>query len=181
MTNKYVLCGGLAFSADKDMKKLKVYAQKGWFLEDMAFGMFYRLKKGKPDNTEFAVDYQSKPGDEYFNIFSEAGWTHLFSLSNEIHFFSAAEGSKAIYTDRTSELERDSLQKERFKRWLIMTSLLFVVTSVLHLFIFSKVTSTYLSVALLIAWFVIGLLPFIFTLLPYLGYSYRVRKLSRLV
>ena len=114
-------------------------------------------------------------------MFSKSSWTHLFSISDEIHFFSAAEGSKAIYTDRTSELDRDMLQKERFKRWLIMTSLLFGVTSVLHLFISSKVTSTYLSVALLIAWFVIGLLPFIFTLMPYLGYAYRVRKLRELI
>ncbi|MDI3411344.1 hypothetical protein QKW52_18370 [Bacillus sonorensis] len=41
---KYIMSDGLAFSEEKDMKKLSDMASKGWVLDSFAF-MGYRLKK----------------------------------------------------------------------------------------------------------------------------------------
>ncbi len=40
MKSKYVMIGGLAFSEEKDMKKLGNYASEGWLLDSIVGGFF---------------------------------------------------------------------------------------------------------------------------------------------
>lgn len=43
---KYMMSGGLAFSEDKDMEKLRQFSLKGWHVSGFKF-MGYTLKKDK--------------------------------------------------------------------------------------------------------------------------------------
>ena len=78
MNKKYVMVGGLAFSEEKDMDKLKKYAKEGWMLEGIAFGLFYKFKKDEPKDIDYNLDYQSEADEEYFSIFLDAGWMRVF-------------------------------------------------------------------------------------------------------
>ncbi|MFD1852244.1 hypothetical protein [Oceanobacillus bengalensis] len=42
---QYIMSGGLAFSEDKDMEKLRRYSLDGWHVSDFKF-MGYTLEKG---------------------------------------------------------------------------------------------------------------------------------------
>src|SRR5690625_4194842 len=96
MRYKYVMISGFAFGEKGDMKKLKKLAKEGWILDELT-PLFYKLKSGEPQNIDYSLDYQSDYDEEYFRIFHEAGWTHRATLADEIHIFSAPEGTNPIY------------------------------------------------------------------------------------
>src|SRR5690625_4183463 len=104
---KYISSGGLAFSEDKDMEKLRRLSLKGWHVSDFKF-MGYTLEKGESSDYIYSVDYRSLKGEEdeeYFDLFSSAGWTHVTSEGN-IHLFRARPGTKPMYTDRDTTVEK---------------------------------------------------------------------------
>src|SRR5690625_772821 len=104
---KYITSGGLAFYEDKDMEKLRRFSLKGWHVSDFKF-MGYTLEKGESSDYIYSVYYRSlKEGKdgEYFDLFSTAGWTHVTSEGN-IHLFRASPGTKPIYTDRDTTVEK---------------------------------------------------------------------------
>lgn len=49
---------GLAFSEEKDMKKLSDMASKGWLLDSFAV-MGYKLRKAEPRNVTYSLDYRA--------------------------------------------------------------------------------------------------------------------------
>lgn len=57
MKNKYVMIGGFAFSEESDMEKLRNYAKKGWILERVVGGFFYKLRKDEPQDIIYSLDY----------------------------------------------------------------------------------------------------------------------------
>lgn len=68
---KYITSGGLAFSEDKDMEKLRRFSLKGWHVNDFKF-MGYTLEKGESSDYIYSVDYRSLKEDEeeeYFDFF----------------------------------------------------------------------------------------------------------------
>lgn len=104
---KFIMSNGLAFSENKDMEKLRRYSLKGWHVRDFKF-MGYTLEKGKSSDFIYSVDYRLlKEGEEeeYFNLFSSAGWSHVASEA-DIHLFRALPGTKPIYTDRDTTIEK---------------------------------------------------------------------------
>src|SRR5690625_377928 len=104
---KYITSGGLAFSEDKDMEKLRRFSLKGWHVSDFKF-MGYTLEKGESSDYIYSVDYRwLKEGEEeeYFDFFSSSGWSHVTSEGN-IHLFRARPGTKPIYTDRDTTVEK---------------------------------------------------------------------------
>lgn len=104
---KYVMSGGLAFSEDQDMKKLRELSLKGWHVRDFKF-MGYTLEKGISTDYIYSVDYRTlreDEYDEYFEFFSSSGWMHITSEGN-IHLFRAAPGTKPIYSDRETVVEK---------------------------------------------------------------------------
>lgn len=114
---KYIASGGLAFSEDKDMEKLRRFSLKGWHVRDFRF-MGYTLEKGESSDYIYSVDYRSlKKGEEeeYFDLFSSFGWSHVAS-EEDIHLFRAHPGTRPIYTDRDTRTEKyknlsDSMMK----------------------------------------------------------------------
>ncbi len=103
---KYIMSGGLAFSEDKDMDKLRRFSLKGWHVNDFKL-MGYTLVKGDCSDYIYSVDYRSLKEDEeeYFNLFSSSGWSHIAS-EGDIHLFRAHPGTKPIYTDRETRSEK---------------------------------------------------------------------------
>ncbi|QFK71978.1 DUF2812 domain-containing protein [Pradoshia sp. D12] len=102
---KYIMSEGLAFAEDKDMEKLRRYSLKGWHVSDFKL-MGYTLKKGESSDYIYSVDYRSlKEDDEYFDLFSASGWSHVAS-TGDIHLFRAKPDTKPIYSDRDTAVEK---------------------------------------------------------------------------
>ncbi|AKG03413.1 hypothetical protein AAV35_000540 [Salimicrobium jeotgali] len=174
MKKKYVMSRGLAFGEEKDMAKLRSYAKEGWVLDRFApFG--FLLKKGEAQDLSFAVDYNKNPDDEYFAYFDQAGWTHVCSEVDYIHVFSAAEGTKPIYSDRETTLGKYEVEKKRTGRValpsLIATILLFVLGNL------ESITGI-MGEVLIWSGF-LTMIVFIFSGMPYVGYQYKLSKLKK--
>jgi len=104
---KYITSGGLAFTEQKDMEKLRRYSLKGWHVKKFKF-MGYSLEKGESADYIYSIDYRSLKKDEdddYYDFFTSAGWTHVTSES-DIHLFRAHPGTKPIYTDRDTTVSK---------------------------------------------------------------------------
>ncbi|OCA86180.1 DUF2812 domain-containing protein [Bacillus sp. FJAT-27986] len=102
---RYIMSEGLAFAEDKDMEKLRRYSLKGWHVSDFKL-MGYTLKKGESSDYIYSVDYRSlKEDDEYFDLFSASGWSHVAS-TGDIHLFRAKPDTKPIYSDRDTAVEK---------------------------------------------------------------------------
>lgn len=174
---KYVPSGGLAFFEEKDMKKLSNYAKEGWILESFA-GIGYKLRKGEPRNIEYSLDYQKEVDDEYFTFFEEAGWSHVCSVGNEIHLFSAPTGTKPIYSDKPTTIEK----YEREKKQMGKAALPFFTSTVVFMFFSSLSKYGWLSENTGNFFELLGmvsLIILIFPGLPYISYQFRLNKLRK--
>lgn len=60
---KYITSGGLAFSENKDMEKLRRYSLKGRHVFDFSF-MGYSLERGKKSDYIYSIDYRWLKEDE---------------------------------------------------------------------------------------------------------------------
>lgn len=176
MKNKYVMIRGFAFSEESDMNKLKNYAKKGWILGSIVAGFFYRLKKDKPQNIDYSLDYQSEATEEYFNLFKEAGWTPIVSVGNEMHIFSAQEGTKPIYSDCESEIDKYARVKKQTGKGAIYSFIAMIIFALL-----GKSSSIILKPIFIVAnvLFIVSMIAFIFNFMPYLAYTYRLRKMKK--
>ncbi|REK71303.1 DUF2812 domain-containing protein [Paenibacillus paeoniae] len=172
---KYVTSGGLAFTEVRDMKKLGKYARKGWLLESFApFG--YRLRKGEPQDLIYSVDYQEAADADYVSLFEEAGWKKVCSTDTDgFHIFSAPPGTRPIYTDQASLMER----YEREQKMTGKTALPLLIVTLVCLFLRSVSLNDWIPNILgqigLIAGLV-SLVLLIFPGLPYLSYSIRLNR-----
>lgn len=104
---KYVMSGGLAFSEDKDMEKLRSFSLKGWHVRQFAF-MGYKLEKGKSTDYIYSIDYCSlndNDAEEYFDFFLSSGWEHI-SSNGYIHLFRALPGTKPIHSHQETVVEK---------------------------------------------------------------------------
>lgn len=117
---KYITSGGLGFSEDKDMEKLRRFSLKGWHVSDFKF-MGYKLEKGESSDYIYSVDYRSLKEDEeeeYFDFFSSSGWSHIAS-EGDIHLFQAHPSAKPIYSDRDTSVEKYENLNSSMKRLAI--------------------------------------------------------------
>ena len=107
---KYMMSAGLAFSEAADMKKLRREALQGWCLKRF-HGAGYELEKGEREDVIYSIDYrllEPDEKDEYFEMFTIAGWTHVCSEYN-MHIFKADKGTVPIYSD--AESARDKIRR----------------------------------------------------------------------
>ncbi|WP_353626051.1 DUF2812 domain-containing protein [Bacillus sp. JCM 19041] len=68
---KYKMSGGLAFSEDKDMEKLRKLSLKGWHVSNFKF-MGYKLEKGQSADYIYSIDYRTlteEEKEEYLDFF----------------------------------------------------------------------------------------------------------------
>lgn len=174
MKNKYVAITGLAFNEKGDMDKLASLAKKGWILDGIVCGgFFYKLRKEKPRDLIYSVDYQCDCSLEYIGIFKEAGWELVVSAGECIHIFMADAGTKPIYSDNITETDKYESAKNQTKKGSIYTFIAGLLLLILPI-VFKQMNET-LSMVFLVL-FVIDLVFFVFNFLPFLAYSSRIRK-----
>lgn len=167
---------GLAFSEESDMEKLKNYASQGWILEDIVGGLFYKLRKDKPQNIVYSLDYQLEADEEYFTIFKEAGWKHVLSVNNQIHIFSAQAGTKPIYSDSNSEIDKYTCIRNQTKKGTIYSLIIAIVLIGLLVVPAVAVRQIFL---IILALLVIDIFIFVFNFMPYLAYNSRIKQIKR--
>ena len=174
---KYIPSGGLAFYEEKEMKKLAKHAKEGWMLEKFA-GLGYKLRKEEPSDVEYSLDYQKEADDEYFTFFEAAGWSHVCSAGNEIHIFNAPTGTKPIYTDRPTTIEKYEREKKQMGKAALpffISTVVFWLLSVSSNLGWVPESITYLFQGLGI----VSLIILIFPGLPYLSYQLKLLKLRK--
>lgn len=174
MTYKLIPIGGLAFSEEKDLKKLSDYAKKGWLLDSIVTGFFYKLRKDVPQNITYALDYQNAPSPEYFSLISVSGWQKVVSLGT-IHIFSAPEGSTPLYTDRLSEQDKYVMMKAQTGKGALISFMIGI--GLLIIMNFSTLQPPFLFMLVSLS-FLGTLVVFIFNFMPWVMYTWRLRKMS---
>ncbi|WP_234124320.1 DUF2812 domain-containing protein [Clostridium hydrogenum] len=175
MKNKYVMVRGFAFSESSDMEKLRDYAKEGWILEGIS-GLFYKLRKGEAQDIQYSLDYQEEATKEYFDLFTEAGWTHVVSSGNLMHIFSAPVGTKPIYTECASEMDKYSSIRNQMKRGSIYFAIALITLAVLSVVSEVFIKPIFIPIFLL---FILSIFPFTFTFMPYLAYGSRIKKIRK--
>jgi hypothetical protein len=176
MKSKYVMISGFAFTEEGDMEKLKNYARQGWILEDIVGGFFYKLRKDKPQNIVYSLDYQSDTDGEYFTIFKEAGWELVISINNQMHIFLAQAGTKPIYSDSKSEIDKYTRVRNQTRRGTIYSLIIAIV--LISLLVVSVIAIRPIFLIIL-GVLVIDIFIFIFNFMPYLAYNFRIKQISR--
>lgn len=174
---KYTMSGGIAFSEEKDLEKLSDYAKKGWILDRFAlFG--YKLKKAEPQEIQYSMDFQPDADEEYFMYFEEAGWSHVCSVGNQIHIFSASLGIKPIYSDKATIIERYEREKKQMGKAALITltiSVVFLLFNLMSSYGWLPTVIGNISEILLI----ISIIILVFPGLPYLSYLHKLNKLRK--
>ncbi|WP_027956375.1 DUF2812 domain-containing protein [Halobacillus kuroshimensis] len=173
MKKKYIMSQGLALGEEKDMEKLKSYAAQGWMLDGFApFGFW--LKKGRKQHLIFAVDYCHNPDEEYFAYFEAAGWTPVCSAGSHIHIFSAPAGTEPIYSDYESTFNKYAGEKKKCGR-IALPALI----ATMFLSFLSQINSMpFLLTEMFIYTGFAAIIILIFSGMPYLGYTYKLKKLK---
>lgn len=173
---KYILSGGTAFAEKEDLQKLSDYAKKGWLLDRWAlFG--YTLKKGKAQELQYSLDFQENADDEYFLLFKEAGWQHVCSTGHAMHIFSAPSGTKPIYSDVETIIDRYKREKHSVGKAAlsILVAMVFLLLfDVMSLYGWIPEAVGTISEILL----AISTVILVFPGLPYLAYQRKLKKLS---
>lgn len=170
MKYKYIINSGLAFNEESDMKKLENYARQGWILKSIIGGVLYKFKKSKPQEIIYTVDYQIDVNEEYFNIFKEAGWNHILSIENQIHIFSAKSGTRPIYSDLNSEIQKYINIREKVKKWifslLIMAFLFIPLIFIKQIFL------------IIVGLLIIDICMLTLNIMMYISYNNKINKLK---
>lgn len=178
MKNRYVMISGLAFREESDMEKLKNYASQGWILEDIIGGFFYKLKKDKPQDIIYNLDYQPESNEEYFTIFKEAGWKLVVSVENYMHIFSAQAGTKPIYSDCESEIDKYTNIRNRTKKGTLYSLIIAVALIGLLVVSLNAIRPIFLIILGLL---IIDIFMFVFNFMPYLAYNSRIKQIKKMV
>lgn len=174
-STKYIMSGGLAFTEEKDMKKLSDYAKRGWLLEGFA-PLGYRLRRGEPQNLIYSLDYQMNVDEDYDLIFEDAGWTRVCSAGGGLHIFRATAGTPPIYTDKTTLIDK----YEREKKVMGNTALPLLIALILFILVRIMSSNGWLPEIVGDISFFLGLaslVTLVFSGLPYIAYSYKLNKL----
>jgi hypothetical protein len=149
---KYITSGGLAFSEEKDMKKMQRYSRKDWHVRDFAF-MGYTLEKGEEKEYIYSVDYRNLTEgeeEEYFDFFDASGWSHVVSQGN-IHLFRAEPGTVPIYSDK----ETTKVKYANSSKSIVPFTLLIIFITILSWWGASFFSGWFQSVSSAVTWIAI--------------------------
>lgn len=147
---RYIASAGLAFSEHREMKKLERLAAQGWFLDSFTF-TGYRVRRGEPQQLSYCVDYNHaaiQDMDNYVEMFEAGGWTKVCS-TERIHIFSAPKGTRRIYSDSDTVVEKYRSAVKLIKPYLVIplvTLLLFALFAMVNQTGGGKVLESFLLV-----------------------------------
>ena len=129
---KWIVSNGFALGGKKDMNRLAKYSKKGWHFADFK-NMGYILEKGEPHNYIYELDYrelEEEDKEEYLEIMKKAGWTAIYDEFNYI-ILRAEAGTKSIFSDRDSEVEKSKSEGKAIKKSIIGGTIVTVICYIL--------------------------------------------------
>ncbi len=170
------MINGFAFSEESDMEKLKEYARQGWILEDIVGGFFYKLRKDKSQDIIYNLDYQTEANEEYFTIFKEAGWNRIVSVENYMHIFSAQAGTKPIYSDCESEIDKYTSIRNLTRKGTLYSLILAIALIGL---LFVSLVAIKPIFLIIVGLLIIDIFVFVFNFMPYLAYNSRIKQIKK--
>ncbi|GIN86179.1 hypothetical protein J6TS2_25650 [Heyndrickxia sporothermodurans] len=174
---KYIVSNGIAFLEKKDLKMLRKQAANGWIVKRYK-KLGYELEKGKPEDVTFSIDIRKlkeEELDEYIELFESAGWTHICS-QHDMHLFKALPGTKPIYTDKESKVEKLERLQKSVGPAAAMTSCAMVGSYIVHE-ITSGTLSDVFNVIFLIS--IVVAVPMIATFLATIYHSIKVKMANK--
>jgi hypothetical protein len=99
-----------AWQEEKESKWLREMSREGWHL--ISVGIFvYKFVRGELVDYIYKMDYNPKilkDKEEYFQLFSDAGWTCVAQIAGWYYFRIRADEGKVleIYTDNSSQIKK---------------------------------------------------------------------------
>lgn len=175
---KYLMSGGLAFSEQKDMDKLREFSSEGWHVRKFSF-LGYTLEKGESADYVYSIDYRTLDNDaeEYFELFKDAGWS-LVDSSGDIHLFRAATDTKPIYTDRHTTIEKYKNQTKPLKLAIMALVPGTIISWLVSLQTTGSIHTLFFSLALLLT---VLTIPLLWTALTSFGNQWKAENKKGLV
>lgn len=166
-----MMSAGLAFLEESDMERLRKNSLRGWHLKKFSF-LGYRLEKGEPKDLIYTIDYHlvtETDKEEYFHMFTLAGWEHVCSEYN-MHIFKAPIGTKPIYSDTDTKKEK-YIRLSKFWRNASLLSLILLIISMLSYWSVEGIWQQIGSVGI-----TLSLMLFVPSCMTYMAILYRVLK-----
>lgn len=166
--NTYRICNGLALFPEHDMKLLQRMSEKGWHLKDMS-GILYRFEQVEAHDYIYNLNLENDTGEDMFALFEQSGWTAVIKGPG-YQIFRAEKGTTPIFSDVESKLDMLTRNRKSFGiAAAIFAILLLASTGLLVAF-----DSIWILLLLFVAW-----IGFVFTLLPFIGLSVSISRLSK--
>lgn len=175
---KYMISGGLAFSEQKDMEKLRKLSSEGWHVTKFSF-LGYMLEQGESADYIYSIDYRTLENDaeEYFELFQDAGWS-LVDSSVDIHLFRAAPHTKPIYTDLDTTIEKYKNQTKPLNITMMTLVPATIITWVISLKSTGNIHTLFFCLALLLT---VLTIPLLWTALTSYGNQWKAENKKGLV
>lgn len=171
---KYIMSNGIAFSEEKDLKKLRKYAAKGWIVKRFK-RMGYELEKGVAEDTIFSLDIRplaENELEEYIEMFELSGWEYVCSSYYGAHLFKAKPGTKPIYTDKETKQEKIKILRQPVMSAVVISMAMLIVSYLVHS-VSSGVLSTIFSIVFLFS--LVITIPMLMTLIATYYHSFRAK------
>lgn len=121
-----------AWQDHKEETWLRDMARQGWHLTSLGVPGFYTFRRGHPQDIFYRLDFitsrQRQDFEEYRQLFEDAGWEHIGTMSGWQYFRKPAEagGASEIYTDAESKIQK---YYRLFSYLLIFLPIMIVVTT----------------------------------------------------
>ncbi len=99
MKDNFVIITALATSEKQATARLSDLASKGLALVDFKVPMIsYRFARSESQALDYLIDFSNNDNDEYFGMYAQQGWTHVFT-HDHLHYFKAEKGVAPFNTD----------------------------------------------------------------------------------
>jgi hypothetical protein len=100
-----------AWQDEREEAWLGAMSREGWHLSEFGFPGVYLFQKGEPKNYIYRLDFQTarmKDRASYLQLFRDAGWEHLGSMSAWEYFRKEAVPGEEpeIFTDPESKIQK---------------------------------------------------------------------------
>jgi len=163
---------GMAVSPEKNLALFSDMAARGQALVGIsALGFMWRFKPAPAEDAVFALDYNDTPDEDYLAVFEAAGWQHVLGIC-DMQIFKAAPGTRPIHTERQGEKETLASQARRHGLAAIVFLVLMVLAFAVHI---TLELPRWVDVIL----YLVTVIPFIFTAIPWIGSMRLLRKQGR--
>lgn len=175
---KYMMSGGLAFSEQRDMEKLRKLSSEGWHVRKFSF-LGYTLEQGESADYIYSIDYRTLDNDseEYLELFKDAGWS-LVDSSGDIHLFRATSDTKPIYTDRHTTIEKYKNQTKPLKVAMMALVPGTIISWLISVQTTGSIHTLFFSLALLL---IVLTIPLLWTALTSYGNQWKAENKNGLV